>query len=147
MAGKRVLIVDDDFFFRTVIRDALGEAGYEVVEAADGTEGLTKAESLHPDVILLDVVMPPPDGYEVCGRLKANPATTHIPVIFMTAVENPSADRRISLAGAASCIAKPFRPEALVMTIESVVDSAERQVMPEASTEKDGPGCGDHEGR
>ncbi len=140
MAGKRVLIVDDDFFFRTVTRDALGEADFEVIEAADGTEGLAKAERFHPDVILLDVVMPAPDGYEVCGRLKANLATRHIPVIFMTAVEDPSANRRIYEAGAAACIAKPFRPEALAMTIASVVDSAGRQAMPTANPEEDGPG-------
>lgn len=147
MAGKRVLIVDDDLFFRIAIRDALEAAGYEAAVAADGTEGLAKAESLRPDVILLDVVMPGPDGYEVCARLKANPATSHIPVVFMTAVENLSLNRIAHQAGAAVCIAKPLRPEALVMTIESVVDSAERHAMPKGSTEEDGPGCHDHEGR
>ncbi len=138
MTRKRVLIVEDDVFQRTVTRNALQAAGYEVAEAADGTEGLAKAESLRPDVILLDVVMPGPDGYDVCQQLKANPSTTHIPVIFTTAVENLVLSRLAVQAGAAVCIAKPLRPDALAAAIEAVLLTPERPLEPEARDDSSG---------
>ncbi len=139
MARRRVLIVEDEFFQRTVTRNVLQAAGYEVAEAADGTEGLAKAESLRPDVILLDVVMPGPDGYDVCQRLKANPATTHIPVIFTTAVENLALNRIAVQAGATVCIAKPLRPDALAAAIEAVLSKPAGPAEPEVRDDWGGP--------
>ncbi len=100
MAKRRVLIVDDEALSRALLRDTLQAAGYEPLEASDGTEGLAKAASLRPDVILLDVLMPGLDGFEVCQRLKANPATTPIPVIFVTMVQDTTLNRRAYQAGA-----------------------------------------------
>ncbi len=130
MARERVLIVDDEVEGRTLIREFLEIAGYEPAEAVDGTEGLAKAEALRPDVILLDVRMPGLDGYEVCQGLKENPETTHIPVIFVTAVEDAALNRLAYQAGAAACLTKPFRREALVAVIEAALANAERQGKP-----------------
>lgn len=138
MAKKRVLIVDDEVESRTLIREFLDMPGYELAEAADGIECLAKAEDLHPDVILLDVRMPGLDGYEVCQGLKENPETTHIPVIFVTAVEDAALNRLAYQAGAAACITKPFRREALVAVIEAALANAERQGKPKPQDGADG---------
>ena len=130
MAKKRVLIVEDDTTTRTTIRELLTGAGFEPVEAGDGTEGLAKAEDIRPDVILLDVHMPGLDGYEVCQGLKENPKTKNIPVIFLTAVQDDALNRLAYQSGAVACLTKPFRLEALVAVIEAAIASADRQAKP-----------------
>ena len=85
---KRVLLVEDEAGTRTALREFLERAGFLAAEAADGLAGLAQAESWHPHAILLDVRLPGLDGYEVCRRLTANPATKPIPVIVMTAFQS-----------------------------------------------------------
>jgi CheY-like chemotaxis protein len=138
MAKKRVLIVEDEADTRTGIREILERSGYVAAEAADGAEGLAKAESLHPHVVLLDVRMPGLDGYEVCRRLKANPATKPIPVIFLTAVQDDALNRLAYEAGAVACILKPFRLEALVTVIQTAIAGAERHAKPKPKREGSG---------
>jgi len=130
MAKKRVLIVEDDTTTRTTIRELLTGAGFDPVEAGDGTEGLAKAEDIRPDVILLDVHMPGLDGYEVCQGLKENPNTKNIPVIFLTAAQDDALNRLAYQSGAVACLTKPFRLEALVAVIEAAIASADRQAKP-----------------
>lgn len=127
MGTKRVLIVEDESSSRILLREMLSRSGYEPCEAEDGTEGLAKAEDLRPDVILLDVRMPGIDGYEVCQGLKENPETKSIPVIFVTAVLDDELNRLAYQAGAAACLTKPFRREALLALVEAVIASAERR--------------------
>ena len=127
MAKKRVLIVEDEADTRLAIRGLLESAGYEAGEAADGTAGLAQAERVRPDVILLDVLMPGLDGYEVCRRLKDNRATAAIPVIFLTAFPDLTLNRLAFEAGGVACITKPFRVEALVAVIEAAITNAERR--------------------
>src|SRR3712207_4352492 len=84
--GKtRVLVVDDEAPIRLLCRVNLEAEGMEVLEAADGVEGVEAARERHPDVILLDVMMPGMDGWQVAERLVEDEATTHIPLIFLTA--------------------------------------------------------------
>ncbi len=123
MAKARVLIVDDDAGFCVGIRAALERAGYAVAEAADGPEGLAMAERFGPDVILLDVLMPNLDGCEVCQRLKENPPTAHIAVIFVTAMKDDAIHQLAIEAGAAAYITKPFRFEDLAAAIEAALRS------------------------
>ncbi len=139
MARKCVLIVDDEAAPRAVIREVLQRAGCEPAEAVDGTEGLAKAESLRPDLILLEGRMRGLDGYEVCRRLKANPKTSHIPVIFVTGVEDDELYRLADEVGAAAYITKPFHLETLLTVIAAALASAERQAKPKATNEGDGP--------
>ncbi len=139
MARKRVLIVEDEATVRLVIREVLERSGYELAEAADGTEGLAKAERFRPDVILLDVVLPGLDGSELCRRLKANPATNQIPVIFLTGVEDDVLYSLASEVGAVACISKPFHMETLEAVVEGALDSAERRAKPEGRHEGEGP--------
>ncbi len=130
MMAKRVLIVDDDPMIRQMLRDILEITGYTVVEASDGAEALDNAEVLHPDIILLDLMMPGMDGYTACRELKANPMTRAIPVIFVTASEDVALNRLAFAAGAVACVPKPFRREALTAIIETILASVARRARP-----------------
>ncbi len=127
MTRKRVLIVEDEAAIRSTVREALEWSGYETAEAADGSEGLAKAEGSRPDVILLDVVLPGLDGYEVCRRLKGNSMTAAIPVIFLTGLEHDALDQLANAVGATACLTKPFRIQALVAVIEGALANMEAQ--------------------
>lgn len=108
MDKDTILIVDDEESLRKLLKSALSEKGYKVLTAFDGIEGYDMAQKFSPDLILLDIMMPEIDGYEVLERLKNNIKTTHIPVIFLTAKVDDE-DRVKGLeAGAVDYIIKPF---------------------------------------
>jgi len=121
MPTARILVVDDDRLLRQMVRDLLEGADCAVAEAVDGADGLAQAAALQPDLILLDVMMPNVDGYTACSRLKADPATQAIPVIFLTASADPSLNRRAYALGAVACLTKPFRREALVAVVQTTL--------------------------
>ena len=97
----KVLVVDDSAIYRSLISGCVRELPDLkcVGLARDGREAIAKAESLRPDLILLDVEMPSLNGYEVCARLKANPVLSHIPVIFVTSRSDPKDQARGLMAG------------------------------------------------
>ncbi len=106
----RILIVDDERFNRNVLADLL-KPNYTVVLAKSGQQAIEKAAAdKRPDLILLDIMMPEMDGYEVCRRLKADPHTAEIPIIFVTAMQETEDERKGLEAGAIDYIAKPFSP-------------------------------------
>jgi len=106
----RVLVIDDSATIRAVLFSLLS-AEHEVLQAKDGMMGLEQARRTpQPDLILLDVEMPGIDGFEVCRRLKQDPATLHIPVIFLTSLSNVEHEGRGLTLGAADYIAKPISP-------------------------------------
>ncbi len=82
--SKKILVVEDTEDNRQILRDLLGMAGYEMVEAHDGAEGVAKAGEHKPDLILMDIQMPVMDGYEATRQIKANPELKSIPVIVIT---------------------------------------------------------------
>jgi CheY-like chemotaxis protein len=103
-----LLLVEDDPDIQIVARTALRRAGFTVTVASHGSAGLEAVATGRPDVILLDWMMPEMDGPEVCRRLKNNPATADIPVIFLTARSQQSEIARGLALGAAGYIIKPF---------------------------------------
>jgi len=111
LQGCNILIVDDNPTNLKVLLEYLEEFGFELVVARDGESAIKRAQYTHPDIILLDVVMPGLDGFETCRRLKAHEATKDIPVIFMTALASP--DNRIKgfEVGGLDYIVKPFQHE------------------------------------
>jgi len=113
----RILIVDDDPLFREFLRDVLPTADYDLVEAADGVEALDEVNQVVPDVILLDLVLPVLDGYEVFHALKDHPVASATPIIFVTARTEPELSRLAAQAGAFAYLPKPVRAETLVATI------------------------------
>ena len=103
-----LLLVEDDIDIQIVARRALKRAGFVVAVAGNGVEALTAARAETPDVILLDWMMPDMDGPEVCRQLKADPATSGIPVIVLTARSQQAEIARGLSLGAAGYIVKPF---------------------------------------
>jgi DNA-binding response OmpR family regulator len=104
----RLLLVEDDVDIQIVARKALTRAGFAVKVAGNGAEALAAAQAEKPDVILLDWMMPDMDGPDVCRQLKADPAMSDIPVIFLTARSQQAEIARGLALGAAGYIVKPF---------------------------------------
>lgn len=116
---KKTILVVDDAPENTKIVKAILVPDYTVKIAADGMIALRIAETLVPDLILLDVVMPNISGYEVCKRLKANPATAGIPVLFLTTLTDRDNENLGMSLGAAGYIISPFQPEHLREQVRS----------------------------
>lgn len=109
MKTKCILFIDDEEDIRALASFCLeSEAGWKMLEAASGIEGIAIAESAQPDAILLDVMMPELDGLQTLEKLLLNPKTKHIPIIFITAKTQASDRRRFYQAGAKGIISKPF---------------------------------------
>jgi putative two-component system response regulator len=106
-----LLLVDDNATNLQVLRSALEGAGHKLLAARNGQAALTIARKARPDLILLDIMMPEMDGYEVCRRLKAHADTRHIPVIFLTALSDVEDEARGLALGAVDYITKPLHPE------------------------------------
>jgi len=106
---QKVLIVDDSATNRQMLGDLL-QGEYAVLLGKNGEEGLDLAQEHHPDVILLDVVMPDLDGYEVLRRLKEDARTSSICVVFITGLDTPEAEERGLIEGASDYVTKPFHP-------------------------------------
>ncbi|HEV8572664.1 MAG TPA: response regulator [Actinomycetota bacterium] len=122
--GERVLVVDDDPDIARFVEVNLRTYGYEVYVASDGLEALDKAHDLRPELILLDVMMPNLDGFEVAQRLRSDPRTRNVSIIMLTA-KAMSADKVLGLtAGADDYIIKPFDPIELVARVKGVLRRA-----------------------
>lgn len=113
-----VLIVDDTPGNLALLSDTLSEANYRVLVATDGQSALEQIQYVKPDIILLDVMMPGIDGFETCNRLKADPATAPIPVLFMTGLNELEYLLRGFDEGALDYIVKPIRPAEVLARIE-----------------------------
>jgi two-component system alkaline phosphatase synthesis response regulator PhoP len=125
--AKKILIVDDDPDLVETVTMILESNNYDVIAAYGGIEGLQKAKSENPDLIILDVMMPDKDGYTVCKELKADPELSKIPVLLLTAVVShiPTTryTRQMGLETEADdYIDKPIEPGALVKRIEALLE-------------------------
>ena len=117
----RILIVDDDANNRLLLQVMLANEGYEIVTASAGTEALDLVEQLPPDLIVLDVMMPGMDGYQVATRIKANPATRHIPVIMLTALSDKNSMMHGLNAGAEEFLTKPVVRAELSVRVKNLL--------------------------
>jgi DNA-binding response OmpR family regulator len=122
----RVLVVDDDAPIRLLCRVNLEAEGMEVIEAADGTDGLEKARSTSPDVVLLDVMLPKLDGWRVAEALLEDPTTGEIPIVFLTARAELRDQARGLELGGIDYITKPFNPVELADVIRELLDRVSR---------------------
>lgn len=117
----RVAVIDDDPDMVKVIRVMLGVMGFDVLEAFSGLKGYAMVKREMPDAVLLDIMMPDIDGFEVLRKLKLDQQTNHIPVIFVSArTGREHVERGLSL-GAQGYITKPFRPDQLIGKIKEVL--------------------------
>ncbi|MBE9177399.1 response regulator [Oculatella sp. LEGE 06141] len=116
-----VLVVEDSVAQREMITDLLEGSGLSVTVASDGIEALEQIQGHPPDLVVLDIVMPRMNGYEVCRRLKADPKTQHVPVV-MCSSKGEEFDRYWGMKqGADAYIAKPFQPTELVGTVKQLL--------------------------
>ncbi len=129
---KTVLVIEDNLTNLNVLLEILEDAGYEVLTAKSGEEGLERAEHTLPDLILLDVLMPPGmDGFAVCARLKQQSRTREIPVIFMTALtDTPNTIRGFEI-GAVDYVTKPFDAQIVLARVKNhlTLQNLQREVI------------------
>lgn len=125
IGARRVLVVDDDPAIRFVCRFNLDVAGIEVVEASDGEQAIELLREEDVDLVLLDVMMPRRDGWEVAGELAAS-ADEQPPIVFLTARTEPADRRRAAELGAVGYVTKPFDPVELVAGIPRILEAVER---------------------
>jgi diguanylate cyclase (GGDEF)-like protein len=126
-AGHRVLVVDDDRNLRKIISTNLELAGFAVETASDGAEALSMIENLQPDIVLLDLMMPYMDGYEVAKRIRnhQNPSIANVPIIILTAKGETEDKLRGFEAGADDYITKPFGPQELLARVRAKIRRVE----------------------
>lgn len=118
---SKVLVVDDNRTYLEMITSLLRENGLEVFTANDGLEALEAVKGQVPDLVILDVVMPRMNGYEVCRELKSNPKTGQVPIV-MCSTKDQEFDRHwASKQGADAYITKPFKPQEMLATIKQLL--------------------------
>ena len=115
----KILIVDDEPLNLELLEQELEELGFEIVTASSGAEAVEAAAAQSPDVILLDILMPGMDGFEVCRQLKATAGLREIPVLFMTALSDTDDKLRAFEAGGVDYIVKPFQSEEVVARVNT----------------------------
>jgi len=126
-AQPTLLIVDDQQFFVDMHVNLLRPRGYTVTGAGSAAAGFDEAKRLQPDLILLDVEMPSEDGFSLCRRLKAEPATSQIPIIMLTATLNPKLTELAFKAGAEATVLKSMNVEKLLNIIKVVLQTEKAQ--------------------
>lgn len=119
--SSRILVIDDNEDNRRIVRDSLASAGYELIEAATGEDGIAAAETARPDLVLTDIQLPGVDGYEVARRIKANPALRQIPVIAVTSYALSGDEGKALDAGCDAYVAKPYSPRALLAKVRELL--------------------------
>ena len=130
MSDKTILYVDDEDDIRLVVSACLEDAGYKVLTGANVAEGLKIAFSEFPDVIISDVMMPDESGYSFCTKLKADPSTKDIPVIFLTVMDNEATGMEV---GATAFLSKPFEEEELLKVVGDVLQPGDSRALLDAA--------------
>ena len=114
----RILVVEDQDSIRRMIEALVGARGYQVSAASTGTKAIDMALADPPDMVLLDLMLPGYDGFEVCRRLRSDPSTRKIPVLIISALDDPESRTKAAHAGATAYYTKPFSPIALLKEID-----------------------------
>ncbi|MEP7105467.1 MAG: HD domain-containing phosphohydrolase, partial [Chloroflexota bacterium] len=120
---QTILIIDDDASARQLARDVLANLGCEIIESADGLDGIVAARDREPDLILLDIQMPGVDGWTVCRRLKSLPRGRLMPIVVVSALDDAAARVAAMRAGADDMIAKPYNLEELKQRVQSLLET------------------------
>lgn len=121
---ERILVIEDHEDNRRMLRDLLTSAGFELIEAVTGTEGVAMAEEHRPDLILMDIQLPEIDGYEAMRRIKSKPALKPIPIIAVTSYALSGDKEKAFAAGCSAYVTKPFSPRELLSQIREHLPSA-----------------------
>ena len=133
---QKILVVDDEAEALELVEFNLKQAGYAVTTAADGAEALKKARTQTPDLIVLDVMLPEMDGFEICKTLRLDAATAKVPIIMLTA-KAAEIDRVLGLElGADDYLTKPFSPRELVLRVKKILERGQSRQSQPAAAEK-----------
>ncbi len=119
--SKRVLVVEDQEDNMQIMDDMLSSAGYQVIKAVTGHEGVAMAESHKPDLILMDVMLPGLDGYQATRRIKDNAALRHIPIIAVTSYALDAEESKAEEAGCDAYFSKPVSPRVLLAKVREYI--------------------------
>lgn len=119
--SKRILVVDDEMYIVNILDFSLESEGYRVTTAANGEEALRMAVEQSPDLIILDVMMPKIDGYEVCRALKAKEETKQVPIILLTAKDRDADRKKGEEVGCDIYMTKPFSPVRLLDAVRELL--------------------------
>ena len=115
-----VLAVDDSMSIRQMIKVVLGPAGHTVIEAEDGADGIAKAKSSAPNLVITDLNMPVMNGLEMIKNLRTMPALTGVPILFLSTESDEGIKQQAKAAGATGWITKPFKPEQLLAVVSKL---------------------------
>lgn len=137
-SANRVLVVDDDATIRMICRDILEQAGYDVTDAGDGATALDLAKRHKPHVMLLDIMMPKMDGFEIASKMRTDPATSMTPIIFVSAKGETADKVRAFRAGAEDYMVKPFDAQELVARVDKSVERQARELGASPTTQLPG---------
>lgn len=119
--AKKILIVEDEAELVEMLKIRLEAAGYDIISAYDGEEGMEKAKKEKPDLILLDLMLPKIDGYQICSTLKKDKIYSHIPIVIFSARAQKHEIKMGEELGAEAYITKPFEPSVLLAKISELV--------------------------
>ena len=133
---RKVLVVEDDPDQLEVTRLSLKAAGFAIGTASNGIDALKKAQTVSPDLILLDVMMPGLNGFAVCETLRENPATASIPILMLTGLCSHISQLVAFESGATDYLIKPFVPEELISKVEKLLIRAQRLAAQKTDTKR-----------
>ena len=119
--ARKLLLADDSITIQKVVELVLAEEGYDIKAAGNGEDALFALSSFKPDIVLADIDMPKMNGYQLCERIKTNPATKNIPVILLAGAFEPLDDELARNVGAEDFIVKPFESQELIDKIQAVI--------------------------
>jgi DNA-binding response OmpR family regulator len=119
--SRTILVVDDEPNARSLLRLILVRAGFEVLVAQDGYEALNEVEDKIPDAMILDIMMPGIDGFEVCEKLRSDERTANLPIIMLSARADPESVNKGLQVGATKYLTKPVTPELLTKHVREVL--------------------------
>lgn len=129
MTKAKILVVDDSITVREIVRRVLEEEDYEVITSSDGRDALQKIEHDRPDLILLDIVLPEFDGFEICRRVRSIEMLNNIPIVLVTGRSQLVDDKEMRAIGADDYILKPIDPMMITRKIEYLLKQAEEKAL------------------
>jgi DNA-binding response OmpR family regulator len=122
----KILVVDDDIHATTLFKTILTAKGFDTFIVNDSAVAVQTADLTNPDLIILDLMMPEPNGFEVCKMLRADPKYSRIPIVIFTAMGDSESKALALAAGADEFLTKPFRVEDLMQRIQTLIDKAKQ---------------------
>lgn len=119
--NKKILVIEDDPATSRLVDYSLRHEGYQVITCSNGLEGIRKAQSENPDLVILDVMLPGMDGFEICNRLKHDPATSSLPILMFSAKAQEIDKEMGAKVGADDYLTKPSAPSEIINRVEKLL--------------------------